>query len=395
MKRSPRSLRSLAPEERPRSQGEPKARKARLRASGAGAMELLLAVGAGWIAMLGGCGHLQLPPETIADRPARVDALPVLPDYDDPAWLLSQGLPLRRDWLREGRTPIDGGEMFILPHVLTTLPYKNVQETQAWVEQVNREFGPTPPWRYRPERRLGHYKCMSVSASTILDWYALERGEALPGFRSWLNGTGERGFDHRVIDAIYYQRAASNAYRGYALLTTHLDPVEQTPISYQMEAFARIITMASEPGIQLERVLEAADVSLPGVTHRVRAADFLDFPYHVVFRYTPSTQVARDPEPYNRILVDALEQHGPVYAGIRLRFASSGGIVAEHDIARLAIPNVSGHGVVIVGYVRQAGRTYFVYRETFGDFDDEFVDGGPAYRVYPVHGFNEAYSFHR
>jgi len=362
---------------------------------GTRAKVLLLAVGAGWIAMLGACGHLQLPPEATADRPARVDTLPLLAEYDDPAWLLSQGVPLRRDWLREGRTRIDGGEMFILPHVLTTLPYKNVQETQAWVEQVNSEYGPSPRWQYRPERRLGHYKCMSVSASTILDWFALERGEALPGFRSWLNGTGERGFDHRVVDAIYYQRAASNAYRGYALLTTHLDPVEQTPIPYSMEAFARIITMASEPGVPRERVIEAADVSLTGITHRARAADFLDVPYHVVFRYTPSTQVARDPEPYNRMLVEALEQHGPVYAGIRLRFASSGGIVAEHDIARLAIPNVSGHGVVIVGYVRQAGRTYFVYRETFGDFDDEFVDGGPAYRVYPVHGFNEAYSFHR
>ncbi len=354
-----------------------------------------MAAGAVWLAMLGACGTLQIPPEATVDRPVRAETLPALPDYDDPAWLLSQGLPLRRDWLREGRTPIDGGEMFLLRHVLTDLPYKNVQETEAWVERVNREFGPTPPWRYLPERRLGHYKCMSVAASTILDWFALERGESLPGFRSWLNGTDERGFDHRIIDAIYYQRAASDTGRVYPLLTSSLDPVEQTPIAYRMEGFARIITMASEPGAPRGQVLEVADVSLPGVTHRARVGDFLDVAYHAVIRSTPLREVARDPDAYNRKLIDAIEQHGPLYAGIRVRFASSGGIVAEHDIARLAIPNVSGHGVVIVGYVRQAGRTYFVYRETFGDFDDEFADGGPAYRAYPVHGFNEAYSFHR
>lgn len=347
------------------------------------------------VAALGGCGHLQLPPKALADRPAPVATFPALPDYEDPAWLLAQGLPLRRDWLREGRMPIDGGEMFVLPHVVTDLPYKSIQETQAWVEQVNREFNPTPPWLYRPERRLGHYKCMSVSASTVLDWFALERGKALPTFRSWLNGSTEHGFDHRVIDAIYYQRAAAREQGGYALLSAHLDPVEQTPISFHMEAFARIITMASAPESPRERVIEVSDMSLPGVTHRVRAADFLDVPYHAIFQWVPSPQVALDPERYSRLLVEALESFGPVYAGIRIRFASSGGIIAETDLARLAIPNASGHGVVVVGYVRQAGRTYFIYREVFGDFDDEFADGGPAYRVYPVHGFNEAYAFHR
>jgi hypothetical protein len=356
---------------------------------------LLLAAGAACLLAVGACGHLQMPPQSTADRPAPVETLPTLPEYDDPAWLLSQGLPLRRDWLREGRTPVDGGEMFILPYVLTALPYKNVQETDAWVDEVNRRLHPSPPWVYQPERRMGHYKCMSVSASTVLDWFTLTQGKPLPGFRSWLNGSTERGSDHRVIDAIYYQRAASGENRGYRLVTTHLDPVEQTPISFRMEAFARIITMAGDPEVPREQVVVAPDMSLPGVTHRARAADFLDVPYHVVFQWTPSTQVARDPEPYTRMLVDALEKHGPIYAGIRVRFASSGGIVAEHDIARLAIPNVSGHGVVIVGYVRQAGRTYFIYRETFGDFDDEFADGGPAYRAYPVHGFNEAYTFHR
>jgi hypothetical protein len=359
-------------------------------------LELLIRVAVtACLLQVGACGHLDVPPNTVVDRPARVDTFPTLPDYDDPAWLLGQGLPLRRGWLREGRTPIDDGEMFILPYVLTALPYKNQQETEAWVDKVNQEFHPSPPWVYRPERRLGHYKCMSVSASTVLDWFALAQGKPLPSFRSWLNGSTERGSDHRIIDAIYYQRAASHDSRRFPLLTAHLDPVEQTPISFRMEAFARIITMASDPEIPRDYSVEAPDMSLPGVTHRARAEDYLNVPYHAIFQWTPSPQVAHNPEPYNRMLVDSLEKYGPVYAGIRIRFAASGGIVADTDIARLAIPNASGHGVVLVGYVRQGGRTYFIYRESFGDFDFEFPDGGPAYRVYPVHSFNEAYAFHR
>ena len=340
------------------------------------------------------CGHLVLPEATSVDRPA-LAAFPRLPGYDDPAWLLGQGQPIPRAALREGRSALaDKGTLFVLPHVLVALPYKNVQETPAWVDEVNRTYAPAPPWRYRPERRLGHYSCMSVSAATVLDWFHLEQGRTLAHYRSWLSGKPERGTDPRLIESIYRARARDDP-SGYPTITAHRDPVEDTPIPWRMESFAAIVTLAAAPGADRDATIEVVDASLRGVTHRARVGDFLDLRVEPVLRWVPSPRVAAAPDVHAARLVAALERHGPLYAGVRVRFAASGGIVAESDLARLALPNVSGHGVVIVGYAVQDGRTYFVYRETFGEADEESEEAGPSYRAYPVHGFNEAYAFVR
>ncbi|MCW5700044.1 MAG: hypothetical protein KIT00_09395 [Rhodospirillales bacterium] len=339
---------------------------------------------------------MQLPSKSQLDAPPRQATLPDLPDYDDGAWVAAQGLPLRREWLKEGRTPLPDGEMFVLPFVLTTLPYKNAEETKEWVAYVNDRYNPPIPWQYRPERRRGHYKCMSLSASTVLDWYALDDGADLPAYRSLLNGATERGFDHRKLDALYYSLAKDPEKKGdYPLLYTYTDPIEGTPISYLMVGFVKIMTLGGDDTVRPDAIFEAPDPSLPGVTHEIHVSDLPPLRYSVLFHDIAMSRVAADPETYNQLLVSALETHGPVFAGIRLRFAVSGGIVSRTDIGRLSFPNVSGHGVVIVGYIRQKGRTYFVYREVFGEYDELWSGGGPAYRVYPVHSLREAYTFQR
>lgn len=342
---------------------------------------------------LGLAGCLSLPPKEAVDAPPAGDGVPVLPAYDDPIWIHQQGIPLRRAWLREGRTPVAKGEMFILPRVLTELPYKNLQETEAWIAEVNRKYAPSPAWRFNPERRMGHYKCMSVSASTVVDWHLLEQGRHLATYRSLMHGKEERGYDARKIDAVYYQRA-EDGMRGYSLLWLEKDPIERTPISYRMESFAMIITMAGADGANPDQILEVPDPGLPGIRHRIRVGDLPRLRYRTVFGYQPTVVIADEPEPRIRQLVEALEHDGPVLAGIRIRFATSGGVITATDFARLAYPTISGHAVVVVGYIRQEDRTYFVYRETFGEYDEVWVEGGPAYRVFPVHSFNEAYAFH-
>jgi hypothetical protein len=341
------------------------------------------------VLVVAGCSSAtSMPPP---DSPAAQATLPRFPGYDDPIWVRKQGIPLKRAWLREGRTTIDGGEMFVLPNVLSRLPYKNVQETKAWVSRVNATYRPRRRWHYNPKRRMGHYKCMSVSASTILDWYALREGRTLPRYRSWLNGHLETGYDSRVFDAVYFQRARSDS--RFRLLAIYRDPVERTKIPYNMEAFARIIT---EPGRSNSPAGEfkAPDPVLRGVVHRLRFSALPKLRYHVLFKYLPMKTVAAAPKFYNKLLVDALERNGPVFAGLRLRYGSSGGVIAKQLVRRLAGSKLSGHGVVLVGYIRQAGRVYFIYREVFGKFDKGWTGGGPAYRLYPVHAIYEAYSFY-
>ena len=338
-------------------------------------------------------GCTRVGPPQAPDRPAAGASIPALPAYTDPAWIAAQGIPLKRAWLREGRTRLKDGEMFVLPFVLTRLPYKNIQETRAWVAHVNKVYRPRPRWKYRAARRQGHFKCMSTSASTILDWHALKAGRRLPQSRSWMHGRVERGYDARVLDATYFQRARTD--KRYRLLRLYKDPVEGTRIPYDMESFARLITEPSRAAGGAGGY-RARDQVLNGVVHRLAYADVPKLKFRKLFRYLPDAQVRADPEKYNRMLVAALEANGPVYAGLRARFGTSGGIITKslvRRLKRLILTRLSGHGIVIVGYLRQGPRTYFIYRETFGDYDDGWSGGGPAYRIYPIHSIHEAYTF--
>lgn len=338
--------------------------------------------------LLSGC--LSLPDHKLIDTAMQSETLPRLPQSSSSIWISEQGLPLRVKWLKEGSTPLPDGEMFILPYTLTTLPYKNSEENSAWVNNVNLNYSPSEKWTHDPERRMGHYKCMSISSSTIVDWHNLRRGRQLKGYRSWLSGMNEHGMDHRKLDAWYYHLAEEqDTADDYPLLTLHMDPVERTPISYDMEAFTRIIEM----GGSINNPLTIPDQVLQDVTHRIKPGEMPPVTIRKLFGYKNSLSVSRNPSAHNKLIIDALKNSGPVFAGIRVRFATSGGVVTNDSAARISLPKMSGHGVVILGYIRQGKQYYFVYRETFGNFDNTSQKGGPAYRAYPVHAFNEAYAF--
>lgn len=336
------------------------------------------------------CSCLSTPDNRLIDTAAQADSLPRLPESNSSIWIAAQGLPLRVKWLREGKTELSNGEMFILPYALTSLPYNNTEESLDWVNSINSTYHPEERWVHDPQRRLGHYKCMSVSSSTIIDWYNLQRGKRLGNYRSWLNGKREYGLDHRKLDAWYYQLAGEESTADdYPLLTLHLDPVERTPISYDMEAFTHII----ELGGSINKPLSIPDQALHGVTHQIEPDEIPPLKTRKLFGYKNSFAVSRNPSPRNRLIIDTLKSSGPVLAGIRVRFATSGGVVTNDSAAKASLPRISGHGVVILGYIRQGEQYYFIYRETFGNYEDTTHEGGPAYRAYPVHAFNEAYAF--
>ncbi|MCC2113260.1 MAG: hypothetical protein KDJ16_14590, partial [Hyphomicrobiales bacterium] len=309
--------------------------------------------------------------------------------------------------LREGRSKVVGGEMYILPYVLTRLPYKNIEDVKSWDDHVNATYKPDPAWQHRPENRLGHYKCASTSSSTIIDWFYLKAGRPLGSYRSWNGGRRERGFDARKIDALYYRFVKTGELgAGFATLSLYKDPVEGNAIPFYPEGFTKIVTLAAQEGFARNAELEADDATIPGLVHKARVSDFLDLKVEQLLHDEPVRHFIADPAPYTEKVVDALDRHGPVFASVRFRFtpaqATSGSGSAGSSTEavtkvygdRLPIPTYAGHCVVIVGYVRQNGETFFIYRETFGNFADETEAGGPAYRVLPVHGFAKAFSFH-
>ena len=334
---------------------------------------------------------LHLPQQRLIETPRDSATMIELPTPASDIWIAEQGIPLKIEWLSESHTKYPYGEMFILSFTLSELPYLNTEESATWVDSINQQYQPELKWVYNGDNRMGHYKCMSLSEATVLNWHILNSGEALSPFTSWLSGKQERGVDHRALDALYYERASQPEFEErYKLLDIQSDPIEKTPISYSMPAFAEIISIASE---QPSAELISKDPVLQNVTHTLNTRQLPSLKTVKLFDYEASYKVRKDDTKHTQLLKDALHQYGPIFAGIRVRFASSGGVITDNAIGRLSIPNMSGHGVVIVGYVEQESDTYFIYRETFGKFNDTSNQGGPAYRVYPAHSFNEAYAF--
>ncbi len=329
-----------------------------------------------------------------ADRStAPLDRAPdtlVVPPYDDPVFFAGQGFPVRRALVRAGAYEQDGARLRVLPHFDAGVAYKSTQETAEQVESINRAYAPTPRWVFRPERRLGHYRCMATATSMVLDWFALRRGAALPDYVSLFDGRRYRGFDPKALDALYFEHAGRDPRLFRLADGSHADPVSGIPVPYSVAAYARLVEVETARAAvrrvrdpQLPVTFEA-DYAPAGalVAERVVGPTFQ---WRTLFGLYPRA----DSERVRR----ALLERGPLLAGIKIRFSNLHGVFRDTRLGDLPIVGSSGHGVVIVGWIEKDGRLYFLYRETFGGCDEERVDCGPAYRMYPVYGFNEIYAF--
>jgi hypothetical protein len=329
-----------------------------------------------------------------ADRStAPLDRAPdtlVVPRYHDPVFFQGQGFPVRRALVSAGTQERDGARLHVLPLFDTAIAYKSTQETAEQVEHVNATYAPAPRWVFRPERRMGHYRCMATAASLVLDWFALRGGATLPEYTSLFDGRPYRGFDPKVLDAMYFERAVSEPKLFRLAVGSHADPVSGIPVPYSVAAYARLVEDATaHPGSRAVRdpqlpVTFEADFAPTGplVAERVLGPTFQWRALLGVYPRTDSERLRR-----------AIEERGPLLAGIKVRFSNLHGVFRDTRLGDLPIVGSSGHGVVIVGWIEKDDRLYFVYRETFGDCDEERVDCGPAYRIYPVYGFNEVFAF--
>lgn len=313
-----------------------------------------------------------------------------VPAYDDPIFFQGQGFPVRRALLSSGTTTHGRATVFVLPHLLDAIDYKNVQESAEQVAWINATFAPAPPWRFRPERRLGHYKCMSTAASLLLDWFALEHGAQLPTYQSLLDGKQYRGIDPRALDALYYAAATDQPDLFKLTGDDHRDPISAVPVPCSIAAFARLIETTTAQGTA-QNVRDAQfpiehQLDLTGIgalrAHRVLAPTFH---WRTLFGQYPRAASERTRQ--------ALGVFGPLLAGIKIRFSALHGIFKQTRLGDFPLLGPSGHGVLIVGWVEQDDRLYFLYRETFGGCDEERVDCGPSYRIYPIYGFNEIFAF--
>jgi len=314
----------------------------------------------------------------------------IVPGYFEQIMFRGQGYPVNTKFIIEGVREYNGTIVFVLPH-MEELSYKNLQETEEQVRFINEQYRPDPAWRYRPERRMGHYKCLSMSMSTIIDYHALERNKSLEPYVSIFDGKEYRGFDPKALDSLYYQYREREPEFFKVTEEGHLDPITNVSVPYVGAGFAKIVEEQS---------------AIPGV----RSVQDYNLPVNYAFSFDASGPLRAEelahgevfwkvlfhlyPRPSSERLKAAIEQ-GPVLGGVKVRFAALDGIFRDTRLGDFPIKGLTGHGVMIVGYVEQDGKTYFLYRETFGKCNEELPECGPAYRILPIYGFNELIAFER
>ena len=317
----------------------------------------------------------------------------LVPDYFSDIWFKGQGYPIKYQNLKEGWSDLpSGGKIYILPNVLTKLPYKNLEESEDWVNFVNTNYKPNPAWTFDPRRRKGNYRCMAQAASTISDWHALLLGNDLPSYKSIYTGQMESGLNPKVLESIYYQRAESDS--NYHLNKRKLmeDPVSHTPVPYSLTGYVDILSLATK--IVRSEKLKVSDYNLP-LSYEYTPGDFHIYSKpKVVFRNKAFWEIVFKKEPkMTQEVVEAIHKHGILYGGIKARLSMLNSNLKKTKLGFIPLNFFSGHGVSIVGYIQKDNHTYLVYRETFGLGNEETPDFGVAYRIFPVYGFNEIYAF--
>ena len=328
--------------------------------------------------------------QELDEAPAQIE----VPDYHSDIWFKGQGYPIRYELLKEGWSDLpNGGKIFILPNVLTKLPYKNLEESQEWVNYVNSTYHPEPAWIFDDRRRKGNYRCMAQAASTVSDWHALLLGNQLSVYKSTYTGNEEQGLNFKILDSLYYQGAAQND-KDYGLNRKKLmeDPVSHTPVPYSLFGYANILSLGME--IDPDKELSIQDYNLP-INYSYSPRDFHIYSKPItIFRNKAFWEIIFKKEPkLTQTTIDAIHKHGILYAGIKARFSMINGNLKKTRLGFIPLSFFSGHGVSIVGYIQKNGNTYFVYRETFGLANQETSESGVAYRMFPIYGFNEIYAF--
>lgn len=257
---------------------------------------------------------------------------------------------------------------FVFVEGARSLPIKNQASCPDWCQAVGETQG---VWlTHFPKPRASSFKCLSYGISSCCDWWMRELGtmKTWPDYRSILHGKRERGINPRELEAQYYARARDGEEGFFLLPYPIMDSCTHERVPYSLEAYCRLVT-APRPPADYPDPLLGEDFAL----HRGRADYGMAGSYRVLLKHNWVGGLAES----TRLLVNALEAHGPLYAGLEMT----------------APFGLSVHVVFIIGYGTFEGETWFVYQESFGDGSIGPDTGEPPYRMCKATRFNEVYAF--
>ncbi len=324
--------------------------------------------------------------------------------------------PLNRQW----GYPVNPEWADFMIEDYDKIPYKNLQEREEWINTVNKVYN--LDWEHLPGERAVSGKCLSYASSYVGDWFKIKNTTPPYNFNfyiSFLRGEEELGLNPRILEILYAgyegetQKERSKEVRKESnknkqdrrgketriMPAMEICPAGQMTMimgaQYAKNLFARDGDMFtnflrdSVTGEDMDMTLEkyAKVLSSKWEPRQIKDPVIRDFIYDIHRNPSGITDYkvlfSSNREADEQVLKNALRTHGIVLAGIIYR---TFGMPLENSI----------HSAAIIGYKEVEGKTHFIYKEVFGEYDwdePETERGGPSYRMMPAEEFNEAYIF--
>lgn len=299
----------------------------------------------------------------------------------------------------------------IVDGVVDVMPFKTQEERKAHVQWLNETYATSlrMPVKAKRGRRAATSKCMSVAASYVADWWTVQTGNTLPSYKNPAGGQKEYGYNPRLLEALFYAKSKKNKFFGkwtgdWRTAPFAHDLVTGEPISYSLRGYARLLAETGtgatpDPLIPSALTYETEDnhfhmdqkphllkIFTEGaftgnsIRKDMKRLDDPDFPISVPPDYGSPVSADR--------IVKALDTWG-VLLGQHMRRKLDGS-PADSTFG------TGVHAVQIVGWTKREGRTWLVYRETFGDASNRYLEDsflGPSFRIMPIEYFYQAFAF--
>jgi archaellum component FlaF (FlaF/FlaG flagellin family) len=309
--------------------------------------------------------------------------------------------------------PVDpeDSSLFIVDGVVNALPMKGQEERAERIDWINNEFGTSFKFALKNHkgRRTGSSKCMSIAASYLGDWWTVRTGNELPSYVNGVGGQMEYGFNPRMLECRFYEKANERhflaKYLGnFKVAPKSKDRVTGESVPYSPRGYSRILTETNEGSVDDNLVSTAVKYetfknhfSMDQKPHIAQI--FIDglFPKRAIKSDLKDVKDPDFPFTLHKDYGKALDVNS-----IKEMLKTWGPLLGQHmgrngdGTPKTTRFGMGVHCIMIVGTGLVNGEEMLVYRETFGNASSEYLEDsflGPSFRAMPLRFFYQAIAF--
>ena len=344
---------------------------------------------------------LWLVPASVWNKAESVNDIVSLVELVPPFEQFTTGIPV---------DPFDPS-LFIVDGVAGCLFAKTQEERSERVNWLNNEYGTDFKISISNHegRRTGTSKCMSIASSYMADWWTVRTGRELPAYTNAIGGQKEYGYNPRLLECRFFQKAKNNHFLGkyignFKIAPGGKDRVTGEKIPYSPRGYGRILTETDKgqtpdalvPGavsyatednhFAMDGKPHIAQIFIDGlfpklaIKRDLKNAEDKDFPFTLMSDYGARVDVD--------YITKMLQTWGPLY-GQHMGRNDDG----SPKVGRFGM---GVHCVMIVGTGVVNDLPMVIYRDTFGGGSKDYLEDsftGPEFRAMPIEYFYQAIAF--